>query len=141
MASKVAVGIMAHLVALTIGFLLFLIGVSSLTASLNGLDCNGPNGFARCKVAKGLEVISCVKLFLLLGLHPVANLARAGYYTTVGSRPVGFAKLHILIGRMSLMISFSSLSLPVHRPLFRLVPRVQSSWSRRHQQSHPCLAK
>lgn len=53
----VAFGIMAHLVANLIGFLLFIIGSAALTAITNNKSC-GVLNFSRCNIVKGASVLA-----------------------------------------------------------------------------------
>ncbi|KAH8929135.1 hypothetical protein BT69DRAFT_1346104 [Atractiella rhizophila] len=62
-------GIMPHLIATGITFLLYLIGVSSLTALTDKTDCGNPDkhgDFPRCLVVKSLVAISWVETIFLL---------------------------------------------------------------------------
>ncbi|RXK37873.1 hypothetical protein M231_04872 [Tremella mesenterica] len=73
----VAMGILTHLVPTAIGFILFLIGVSSLTALTDKVDCgNSGQSFKRCDIVKGLVVISWIDtIFLFLSLAFIITLA------------------------------------------------------------------
>ena len=54
-------GILPHFIPVLIAFLLFLIGVSSLTALTDKIDCGNPaETFSRCGIVKGLVVISWI---------------------------------------------------------------------------------
>lgn len=56
-----AFGLITHLVPMAIAFILFLIGVSSLTALTDKIDCgNVSQSFSRCSIVKGLVVISWI---------------------------------------------------------------------------------
>ena len=68
--------ILVHLVALGIGFILFLIASASITASLRHVDCDTVT-WSRCHVTKGLEglnwtttilVFICLIFVLVLGI-------------------------------------------------------------------------
>ncbi|KAM0792530.1 hypothetical protein ACM66B_005199 [Microbotryomycetes sp. NB124-2] len=80
-ASHVAFGIMAHIVSLAISFILYLIGVASLTALTNGTNC-GSVDWSRCNIVKGLVVISWIEtIFVFVALIFVFALgvkARSG---------------------------------------------------------------
>ncbi|KAG7528331.1 hypothetical protein FFLO_06242 [Filobasidium floriforme] len=59
-------GILAHWVALTIGFLLFLIGNSSLTSLTDGTSCgNVGDAFRRCNIVKGLVVVAWIDVIVI----------------------------------------------------------------------------
>jgi hypothetical protein len=61
MGTKVAFGILTHLIPLIIAFILFIIGAGSLTALTNGTDCgSAEGGFDRCNIVKGLVAISWI---------------------------------------------------------------------------------
>ncbi|KAK4687302.1 hypothetical protein P7C73_g2819, partial [Tremellales sp. Uapishka_1] len=82
--SHIAFGLLAHLVPIVIGFILFLIGVASLTALTDKVDCGiNAGNFARCDVVKGLVVVSWIEtIFLLITLVFLIILAlkaRGGY--------------------------------------------------------------
>lgn len=56
-----AFGLITHLVPMAIAFILYLIGVSSLTALTDKIDCgNVSQSFTRCSIVKGLVVISWI---------------------------------------------------------------------------------
>lgn len=56
-----AFGLLTHLIPIAISFILYLIGVSSLTALTDKVDCgNSGQTFSRCSVVKGLVVISWI---------------------------------------------------------------------------------
>ena len=61
MGNHLAFGILAHLVPMTIGWILYLIGSASLTALTDKIDCGlKTETFSRCGVVKGLVVISWI---------------------------------------------------------------------------------
>lgn len=56
-----AFGILSHLIPVAIGFILFIIGVSSLTALTDKIDCGlARDSFDRCKIVKGLVIVSWI---------------------------------------------------------------------------------
>ncbi|KAL7421364.1 hypothetical protein Q5752_004249 [Cryptotrichosporon argae] len=77
-------GLLTHLVPTAIGFILFLIGVASLTALTDKVDC-GKSGetFDRCNIVKGLVIISWIDtIFIfvtLIMLIVLAFIARGEY--------------------------------------------------------------
>ncbi|KAK1922501.1 hypothetical protein DB88DRAFT_495313 [Papiliotrema laurentii] len=79
-----AFGILTHLITMAIAFILFLIGVSSLTALTDKVDC-GKSGqtFSRCNIVKGLVVISWIDtIFIFITLIFIGVLgfiAHRGY--------------------------------------------------------------
>ncbi|WVR09091.1 hypothetical protein IAU60_006153 [Kwoniella sp. DSM 27419] len=75
--NHVAFGILAHLVPVTIGFILFMIGSASLTALTDKIDCGrAGDSFSRCGVVKGLVVISWIDtIFLAITLAFLITLA------------------------------------------------------------------
>ncbi|WVQ81209.1 hypothetical protein IAT38_003331 [Cryptococcus sp. DSM 104549] len=81
---KPAFGLLTHLVPVAIGFILFLIGTSALTALTTKIDC-GKSGdtFSHCRTVKGLVVISWIDtifLFItLIFLVILCFIARGGY--------------------------------------------------------------
>ncbi|ORY24773.1 hypothetical protein BCR39DRAFT_595232 [Naematelia encephala] len=79
-----AFGLLSHLVTITIGFILFLVGSASLTALTDKISCGVKSqGFSRCNIVKGLVVISWIDtIFLLLCLIflIVLTLADRGAY-------------------------------------------------------------
>ncbi|WWC73127.1 uncharacterized protein I206_107093 [Kwoniella pini CBS 10737] len=84
MGTHIAFGILPHLIPITIGFILYLIGSASLTALVDKIDC-GKSGdtFSRCGVVKGLVVISWIDTIILLitlvFLITLAFVARGRY--------------------------------------------------------------
>jgi len=79
-----AFGILAHLVPITIGWILFLIGSASLTALTNAIRCGqGEGDYDRCNIVKGLVIISWIDtIFLTLVIAFVLTLgliAHRGY--------------------------------------------------------------
>ncbi|WVO22645.1 uncharacterized protein IAS62_003975 [Cryptococcus decagattii] len=81
---SIAFGLIAHLVPMVIAFLLYLIGVSSLTALTDKIDCgNVSQSFSRCSIVKGLVVISWIDtifiLFALTFLTILCFMARGRY--------------------------------------------------------------
>ncbi|WWC91235.1 uncharacterized protein L201_006177 [Kwoniella dendrophila CBS 6074] len=82
--NHVAFGILAHLVPITIAFVLFVIGAASLTALTDKIDCGRvTDAFSRCGVVKGLVVISWIESIILLVtlvfLITLAFVARGRY--------------------------------------------------------------
>jgi len=63
-ASSVAFGILVHLVTVAVGFILYLIGAASLTATMIHRSCGGPDGFPRCNVTKGEEVMAWISTII-----------------------------------------------------------------------------
>ncbi|ORX39081.1 hypothetical protein BD324DRAFT_618460 [Kockovaella imperatae] len=56
-----AFGILAHLIPMVIGFILFIIGSSSLTALTRFITCGeGEGKFDHCNIVKGLVIISWI---------------------------------------------------------------------------------
>lgn len=56
-----AFGILSHLVPVSIGFILFIIGTASLTALTDKIDCGrAGQSFDRCNIVKGLVIISWI---------------------------------------------------------------------------------
>ncbi|ALO68991.1 hypothetical protein CNF02415 [Cryptococcus deneoformans JEC21] len=79
-----AFGLLTHLIPIAISFILYLIGVSSLTALTDKVDCgNSGQTFSRCSVVKGLVVISWIDtilvLFALVFLIVLCFMARGRY--------------------------------------------------------------
>ncbi|KIR26663.1 hypothetical protein I307_02011 [Cryptococcus deuterogattii 99/473] len=79
-----AFGLITHLVPMAIAFILYLIGVSSLTALTDKIDCgNVSQSFTRCSIVKGLVVISWIDtifiLFALTFLTILCFMARGRY--------------------------------------------------------------
>jgi len=90
MGHHVAFGLLAHIVPTAIAFILFLIGVASLTALTRPTDCNkAGDAFKRCNIVKGLVVISWIDTILLFGtlifLLVLAFIARGGYGVRKGT--------------------------------------------------------
>ncbi|WVQ93254.1 hypothetical protein IAU59_000320 [Kwoniella sp. CBS 9459] len=75
--NHLAFGLLAHLVPITIGFILYLIGSASLTALTDKIDCGrSGDSFSRCGVVKGLVVISWIDtIFLVITLAFLITLA------------------------------------------------------------------
>jgi hypothetical protein len=56
-----AFGLLAHIIAVAIAFILFIIGASSLTALTRPIDCGrAGDSFSRCNIVKGLVIISWI---------------------------------------------------------------------------------
>nr|ODO03783.1 hypothetical protein L204_00122 [Cryptococcus depauperatus CBS 7855] len=77
-------GLLTHIILVTIAFLLFLIGVSSLTALTDKISCSkSGQGFEWCNVVKGLVAISWIDtifIFItLVFLIVLACMARRRY--------------------------------------------------------------
>ncbi|GAA5888941.1 hypothetical protein JCM5296_002749 [Sporobolomyces johnsonii] len=66
--AHVAFGIMFHLIAFIVAFILYLVGASSLTALTDKIDC-GHSTVSRCNVTKGLVAIGWIEtifIFIIL---------------------------------------------------------------------------
>lgn len=74
-------GILSHLVPMTLGWILFLIGSASLTGLTSKIDCGrATDTFSRCGITKGLVVVSWIDTSVLL---PSLFLASFNYTTSV----------------------------------------------------------
>ena len=61
MGNHLAFGVLTHLIPTVFGFILFLVGASSLTALTDKIDCGkSGQGFSKCDTVKGLVVISWI---------------------------------------------------------------------------------
>ncbi|GAA5999338.1 uncharacterized protein JCM10292_001213 [Rhodotorula paludigena] len=77
----IAFGILFHLIAFVIAFILYMVGSASLTALVDGVDC-GDVDWSRCNVTKGLVVIGWIEtviVFIILIIVVVLGFkARSG---------------------------------------------------------------
>ncbi|GAA5951938.1 hypothetical protein JCM21900_000096 [Sporobolomyces salmonicolor] len=77
----IAFGIMFHLIAFIVAFILYLVGASSLTALTDKIDC-GHSTVSRCNVTKGLVAIGWIEtiwVFIILIIVFIIGLkARSG---------------------------------------------------------------
>jgi len=88
-----AVGFISHFIALGIGFILYLIGVSALTALTDKTDCgNAAKGgdFDRCNTVKGLVIISWIETIILFAILIFTFVLGLKARRTIGWRSATF---------------------------------------------------
>lgn len=82
-----AMSLLVHLVSLAITFILFIIGVSSLTALTHKTDCGNPlkgGDFPRCKTVKGLVAVAWIETVILFILLVFVTMMAVRARRTVG---------------------------------------------------------